>query len=67
LYASAGIPEYWILNLQENQLEIYRQPVARPEARFGWSYAANTMARSGDNVAPLAVPGASIAVSDLLP
>jgi Uma2 family endonuclease len=26
LYASAGIEEYWIVNLQENQLERYWQP-----------------------------------------
>ncbi|CAN5898551.1 Uma2 family endonuclease [soil metagenome] len=26
LYASAGIPEYWLLNLQKNQLELYRRP-----------------------------------------
>jgi Uma2 family endonuclease len=26
LYAAAGIPEYWIVNLSENQLEVYRDP-----------------------------------------
>lgn len=26
LYAEAGIPEYWIINLNENQLEIYSFP-----------------------------------------
>jgi Uma2 family endonuclease len=26
LYATAGISEYWIVNLIDNQLEIYRQP-----------------------------------------
>jgi Uma2 family endonuclease len=26
LYASAGIPEYWIINLIDKQIEIYRQP-----------------------------------------
>ena len=26
LYAKAGIPEYWIVNLIDNQIEIYRQP-----------------------------------------
>ena len=26
VYAKAGIPEYWIVNLQDNQLEIYRDP-----------------------------------------
>ena len=26
LYARFGIPEYWILNLRDNQLEVYAQP-----------------------------------------
>ena len=26
LYAKAGIPEYWIINLQDRQIEIHRQP-----------------------------------------
>ncbi len=29
LYGSAGIPEYWIINLVENRLEVYTEP--RPE------------------------------------
>lgn len=28
-YAEAGIPEYWILNLNEDVLEVYRQPMGR--------------------------------------
>ncbi len=26
LYASTSIPEYWLINLTDNQLELYRQP-----------------------------------------
>lgn len=26
LYAAAGIPEYWIVNLPDRQLEVYRRP-----------------------------------------
>ena len=26
IYASAKIPEYWIVNLIENQIEVYRNP-----------------------------------------
>lgn len=26
LYAAAGIPEYWIVNLVDRQLEVFRQP-----------------------------------------
>lgn len=27
LYAEAGIPEYWIVNLQDEQVEVFRKPV----------------------------------------
>jgi len=30
LYAKAGIPDYWILNLMDRQLEVRRDPVADP-------------------------------------
>ena len=33
LYAGAGVPEYWILNLQKPQLEVHRNP-DRQEARY---------------------------------
>lgn len=26
LYAAAGIPEYWIINLERNEVEVYRDP-----------------------------------------
>ena len=67
LYASANIAEYWILNLQENQLEVYRRPEAWPEVPFGWRYRNRSLYRSTDTVSPLAVPNASIHVGDLLP
>jgi Uma2 family endonuclease len=35
LYASAGIPEYWILNLRERVLEVYREPAADARAVYG--------------------------------
>ena len=27
LYAQAGVPEYWIVNLPQRQLEVYRRPL----------------------------------------
>ena len=28
IYAAAGIPEYWILNIPDRKLEVYRKPIA---------------------------------------
>ncbi len=60
LYARCGIPEYWILALPENRLEVYRDPA-------GDGYRSVTHHAAGDEVAPLARPDARIVVEDLLP
>jgi Uma2 family endonuclease len=67
LYARAGLTDYWILNLAERVLEIYRQPVASAAARFGWRYASRERIEPDVSIAPLAAPGARIRVRDLLP
>jgi Uma2 family endonuclease len=67
LYARAGIADYWILNLVEGILEIYREPILDPATRFGWRYASMKILAPGAFVAPLVAPTARIPVSDLLP
>src|SRR5262249_36551949 len=39
LYARAGVADYWIINLPERVVEIYRQPVPAAGTRFGCRYA----------------------------
>jgi Uma2 family endonuclease len=67
LYAKAGITDYWIVNLQERQIEVHRRPIVDANARFGFSYADKMIFKEDDPVKPLAKPKASIAVADLLP
>jgi Uma2 family endonuclease len=67
LYARAGITDYWIVNIPERQLEIYREPCADTAAHFGWRYGSAETRRPGDRAAPLAAPSAEIPVADLLP
>lgn len=67
LYARAGLTDYWILNLVDRVLEVYRQPIADASAAFGCRYAAMETLGAGSRVALLAVPAARIAVVDLLP
>ncbi len=62
IYAAAGIPEYWIVNLREGALEVMREP-AREEARYRH---ARTL-RGGERVELTALPGSVVAVSELLP
>jgi Uma2 family endonuclease len=66
LYARAGIEEYWIVNLLDRRLEIYREPLRDAAAELGWRYGTTLALGPADVAAPLAVP-ATITVADLLP
>jgi Uma2 family endonuclease len=67
LYARAGVPEYWIVNLLDRRVEVYRDPTSMPQARYGWSYRSVLHFASGDHISPLSAPQARVAVADLLP
>jgi len=67
LYARAGIADYWILNLPDQVLEVYREPAAAPHAPYGHRYGATITLAPRDLVSPLAVPTAAILVASLLP
>lgn len=67
LYAAAAITDYWIVNLVDNQLEVYRAPGPDASARYGHSYADITILKPGDQVAPLALPHAKVHVAALMP
>ncbi|ERN41930.1 uncharacterized protein conserved in cyanobacteria [Rubidibacter lacunae KORDI 51-2] len=67
LYARHGIPEYWIVNLSDRQLEIYRTPIPDPAASSGWQYGDRQILAPDASAAPLARPDAAIAVCNLLP
>ena len=67
LYARAGLAEYWIVNLPDRCVEVYRRPVPAAAAEYGWSYRDTSVLSRGDIVAPLAAPEARISIADLLP
>ena len=67
LYARAGLADYWVLNLVDRVLEVYREPVSDPAAPFEWRYARCEVFDASARVTPLAAPGSSIPVSRLLP
>ncbi len=67
LYAAGGIADYWIVNLVQSQLEVYRDPVADSTQLFGFRYGNRTILDPVDAVSPLAAPQARITVADLLP
>jgi Uma2 family endonuclease len=67
LYARARLDDYWIVNLVDRVVEIYRRPIQDPSAPFGWRYASREVLSAESSIELLAAPGARILVSDLLP
>jgi hypothetical protein len=67
LYARAGMADYWIVSLPDRCLEVCRAPVPDRQAPFGWRYGQITTIAADGAVSPLAAPGASVRVADLLP
>jgi Uma2 family endonuclease len=65
LYARAGIADYWVINLTEEVLEVYREPV--PSRQGERKYASVRLLRRNAVVTPLAAPRARIRVAALLP
>jgi Uma2 family endonuclease len=66
LYARGGVDDYWIVNLVQGWLEVYRQPVPDASQRYGHRYASRADLVPPATVSPLALPQANVAVADLL-
>ena len=66
LYARAGVQDYWILNLVDARLEVYRDPVADPSQSSGFRYTVHQDLSPAATITPLALPGVAIPVADLL-
>ncbi|GBC91990.1 hypothetical protein HRbin15_00451 [bacterium HR15] len=63
LYASAGIPEYWIVNLNERCLEVYREPASPAEGTpFNARYKSLRYYSLDEVVCPLFAPSIEIPV-----
>jgi Uma2 family endonuclease len=60
LYSRAGIPEYWIVNVSEKVLEVFREP------SLG-GYRSKAVLRASDSVSPLSRPHVSLPVRRILP
>jgi Uma2 family endonuclease len=67
LYARAGIEDYWIVNLVDRVVEVYREPRLDPSPADGWSYRVVTRLTPPATVTPAAFPAIHVAVADLLP
>jgi Uma2 family endonuclease len=60
MYAEAGIIEYWIVNLVDDCLEVYRDP--QPDG----TYREARVLRRGESTDIAALPGVVVAVDEIL-
>ena len=67
LYARAGVPDYWIVNLVDGVLEVYRDAAPDASAPYGWRYRSIQTLSPPGLVAPLVLPSSPIPVAALLP
>src|SRR5579872_2344703 len=67
LYATAGVQDYWVLDLEGKQLLVFREPVELPSGLGATAYRVHKVLGPTQTIAPLAAPNNSILVSDLLP
>lgn len=60
LYARAGIPEYWVLDLPNRRLNVFRNP-------SGDAYQTRFIVDEAGSIAPLAQPDRAITIASVLP
>ncbi len=66
-YATAGVPDYWVLDLEHRQLLVFRDPEPLPAGLGATAYRTRLTYGPADTVSPLAAPHATVPVADLLP
>ncbi len=67
LYASAGVREYWIINLRDRVLEVLREPAPMGDQPFGHHYLSVTRYTESQTVSSLLAPDHAVPIADLLP
>ena len=67
VYAAANVPEYWLLNVVDRQLEVYRNGTPDSASETGFRYADVRALGEGDSIATLIDSSVVIKVGEMLP
>jgi Uma2 family endonuclease len=67
LYAEAGHADYWVIDLENRRLLVFRDPEPLPAGLGATAYRTRDTFGPADTVAPLAAPASPVRVADLLP
>lgn len=66
-YAAGGIADYWVVDLTNRKVHVFRDLVADPTSPFQARYRTATSHGPTEVVTPLAAPHGTVKVADLLP
>lgn len=66
-YATAGVADYWVLDLNARELLVFRDPRPLPTNLGATAYRTHRTLGPADSISPLAAPNSSVRVADLLP
>ena len=66
-YATAGVADYWVLDVTNRKLLVFRDPAPLPMGLGATAYRTQPTLNPTDRVSPLAAAHTSILVADLLP
>ena len=67
LYASAGVKNYWVVDMKSQILHVFRDPVADKKQKFGYGYKTVRQMPQSKRIAPLALPKSGLSIADLMP
>jgi Uma2 family endonuclease len=65
-YAAAGVRDYWVLDVVERRLHVFRDPQPDPDARHGYSYKRSGVLPPSSLIAPVMAELHLVQVIDLL-
>ncbi len=67
LYALAGVADYWVIDINSRLVYVHRTPITSPVLPGGAGYQTVTRLTETDQISPLAAPGNSFLVAEILP
>lgn len=67
LYAAAGIADYWVIDVNDQRLHVFRDPLPDPAQKYCYGYKTAQVLGPKDTVAPLAALSAPHAAPPDLP
>ena len=65
-YAASQVQEYWIINVRDRNIEVYRDAISDPKSVTGFRFSSQVVLPETASVAPLFEPNISVPVAEFL-